>query len=74
MVTSVHVVVGSSVTGKTATFGGIAMAKAAEIKPTLGLPKGWSFANRTLTRPMKVVATGKATVITDGVKNTYQLR
>ncbi len=40
----------------------------------LKLPKGWSFKARTLTDSFKLTATGKATVVQDDLKNTYQLR
>lgn len=40
----------------------------------LKLPKGWSFGARTLTAQFTLTATGKATVVQDDLKNTYQLR
>ena len=40
----------------------------------LKLPKGWSYSTRTLSAPFTLTATGKATVVQDDLKNTYQLR
>jgi hypothetical protein len=42
----------------------------ARLKP----PIGWSFRARKLTAKLEVKASGKATVIQDELKNTYQLR
>lgn len=40
----------------------------------LKLPAGWSYRARKLTVTLEIKATGKATVLQDELKNTYQLR
>lgn len=43
-----------------------------KLQSRLKLPEGWSYATRTPDQDLLLVITGKATVVQDNLKNTYQ--
>ena len=54
---------------------GLSLAGLAELGERLALPEGWSFAERILDAPLTVATSdGRARVIQDDWRNTYQLR
>jgi hypothetical protein len=38
----------------------------------IGLPEGWSYRTRELKQKLALRANGQATIVQDGLKNTYQ--